>query len=143
MVGFSISRIPCFTHDLSVAHRPCANPAFFQFRVSNLAKVSEIFQLSRKETKSWLLSVVDPRFTDAASLSKSGRLTRVKLANLTVNFGKSPVKITALPYIDDVSFRVDFAKRRGILEPIRTWQLGGQNVTVVSMDCQCRKKPLK
>lgn len=32
--------------------------------------------------------VVRRRFTNAISLSKSGCLTRVKLANLTVNFGK-------------------------------------------------------
>jgi hypothetical protein len=40
--------------------------------------------------------VVRPRFTDAISLSKSGRATRVKLANLTVKIAKSPVKITAV-----------------------------------------------
>jgi hypothetical protein len=38
--------------------------------------------------------VVHPRFTDTVSLSKSDRATRVKLANLTVKTGKSPVSFT-------------------------------------------------
>jgi hypothetical protein len=56
--------------------------------------VSEIFRLSARVKKLTVHRVVRPRFTDAISLSKSGRATRVKLANLTVNFGKLPVKIT-------------------------------------------------